>query len=98
MINWKVRFKNRLWVSGFISQIFIVIQIVLVGLHSMGVTDFQLSEDIQAWILTLVNAVFVVLSTIGLVQDPSVEGIEDSYRTMAKDEPSPNIKRKNNTL
>lgn len=94
MINWKVRFKNRLWVSGFISQIFIVVQILLVGLHAIGVTDFELTEDIQGWILTLVNAIFVVLSTIGLVQDPSVEGIEDSDRTLAKDKPTPNVKTK----
>ena len=98
MINWKVRFKNRLWVSGFVSQLFIVIQILLVGLNAVGLTEFELTEDIQGWILTLVNAVFVVLSTIGLVQDPSVEGIEDSYRTLAKDEPSPNVKGKNNNL
>ena len=98
MINWKVRFKNPIWVSAFVSQVIIVIQIVLVGLHGLGVTDFQLSADVEGWVLMLVNAIFVVLASLGLVQDPSVEGIEDSSRTMAKAEPTPNVKRESRGL
>lgn len=93
MINWRVRFKNRLWVSGFISQLFIVVQILLVGAHGIGLTDFELTEEVQGWILTLVNAVFVVLSTLGLVQDPTVEGVEDSRTSLAKSKPTANAKR-----
>lgn len=98
MINWKVRFKNPLWVSGFISQLFIVIQILLVGLNAVGMTNFELTEEIQEWVLMLVNAVFVVLSTIGLVQDPTVEGVEDSDISLRKSTPTPSVKRKNNTF
>lgn len=93
MINWKVRFKNPIWVSAFVSQVIIIIQIVLVGLHGIGVTDFQLSEDVEGWVLMLVNAIFVVLASLGVVQDPTVEGVPDSTRSLSKDQPAPNANR-----
>ena len=92
-INWSVRFKNPLWVSAFVSQMFIIVQIILVGLNSIGVTDFQLSKEVEGWILTLVNAVFVVLASLGVVQDPTVEGVADSERVMKYNAP-----RKDNDL
>lgn len=87
MINWKVRFKNWSWVAGFVSQIMIVIQMVLVGLNTIGITDFQLTDEIQAWVLTLCNAIFVLLSMLGLVQDPTTEGLEDSEQAKLYNEP-----------
>ena len=87
-INWKVRFKNPVWVSAFVSQMMIVVQIVLVGQHGIGVTDFELSEDVEGWILMLVNAIFVVLASLGVVQDPTVEGIRDSDKSLLKEEPT----------
>ena len=92
-INWAVRFKNPLWVSAFVSQMFIIVQIILVGLNGIGATDFQLSQEVEGWILTLVNAVFVVLASLGVVQDPTVEGVADSERAMKYNAP-----RKDNDL
>ena len=86
-VNWKVRFKNPLWVSAFVSQMFIVVQIILVGLNGIGVTDFQLSQEVEGWILTLVNALFVVLASLGVVQDPTTQGAKDSRQAMRYDEP-----------
>ena len=90
MVNWKVRFKNPLWVSAFVSQLFIVVQIVLVGLNGIGVTDFQLTKEVEGWILTLVNAIFVILASLGLVQDPTVQGVSDSDRALLYEEPKKN--------
>ena len=90
MVNWKVRFKNPLWVSAFVSQLFIVVQIILVGLNGIGVTDFQLTKEVEGWILTLVNAVFVILASLGLVQDPTVQGVSDSDRALLYEEPKKN--------
>jgi phi LC3 family holin len=94
MINWKIRFKNWLWVSSFISQVMIVLQIFLVGLNAAGLTDFVLSEDIKGWVLALSNAVFVLLSMLGLVQDPTVEGVGDSQRSLTRYEPLPKQQKK----
>lgn len=88
MINWKVRFKNRNWVIAFVSQVLIVAQLVLSGLHSVGLIDFQLTDAVQNSIITIVNAVFVVLSMLGIVQDPTTKGYGDSERALNYKEPS----------
>jgi len=87
MINWKVRLKNRGWVIGFISQLMIVLELLLTGLHMMGVTDFQLTESVKEWVLTLVNAIFVILSMLGIVQDPTTKGYLDSEQALKYHEP-----------
>lgn len=86
-INWKVRFKNPVWVGAFISQLFIVAQIVLVGLNNAGVTDFQLTKEVETWVLTLVNAIFVILASLGVIQDPVTEGVSDSPQALNYNEP-----------
>jgi len=87
MINWKVRLKNRLWVVGFISQLFILVEILLVGAHAAGITDFQLTKAIQDWVLLLVNAIFGVVATLTHVQDPTTAGMDDSRQAMKYYEP-----------
>lgn len=87
MINWRVRFRNWPWVAGFISQIMLVVQLVLVVLNSNGITDFQLTEEFKGWALALANAIFVLLSMLGLVQDPTTKGVEDSVRAKGYKEP-----------
>lgn len=80
MINWKVRFKNPLWVTSFISQLFILAEILLIGAHGIGLTNFQLTEEIKGWVFALVNAIFGILATMGNIQDPTTESFEDSER------------------
>jgi phi LC3 family holin len=87
MINWKVRLKNRNWVIAFLSQILIVAQMVLAGLNSFGIIDFQLTDAIQNGVLTFVNAVFVLLSMLGMVQDPTTKGYGDSERALTYKNP-----------
>ncbi|OLS40318.1 phage holin [Bacillus sp. MRMR6] len=88
MINWKVRFQNRNWVIAFVAQLFIVAQMLLGGLNSLGITDFQLSDAIQESILLFINAIFILLSMLGLVQDPTTKGIRDSERAMRYTKPN----------
>lgn len=86
-LNWKVRFKNKLWVISFISQLFILAEVLLIGAHAAGITDFHLTEEIKGWILAVVNSIFGVISMLGTVQDPTTEGLEDSTRAMTYNEP-----------
>jgi phi LC3 family holin len=88
MINWKVRFKNRNWVIAFIAQLMIVAQMLLGGLNALGITDFQLTDAIQQTILTLVNAVFILLSMLGFIQDPTTKGYGDSERALNYKDPN----------
>lgn len=39
MINWKARFKNWLWLSPFLSQLMIILQLLLVAWIATGVTE-----------------------------------------------------------
>ncbi|MBO0961839.1 phage holin [Neobacillus sp. MM2021_6] len=88
MINWKVRFRNKNWVIAFVSQILIVAQVVTACLHSLGLVDFQITDAIQNSILTFVNAVFVLLSMLGIVQDPTTKGYGDSERALTYKDPN----------
>lgn len=88
MINWKVRLRNKNWVIAFVSQIMIVAQMSLACLNSFGIIDFQLSDAIQNGVLTFVNAVFVVLSMLGIVQDPTTKGYKDSERALTYKDPN----------
>lgn len=87
MINWKIRFKNTVWLTAFISQLLIIAQLIAIGLNGAGVTEFVLTEEIKGWVLAVANAIFVALSMLGIVQDPTVEGIGDSQRSLLRKEP-----------
>lgn len=87
MVNWKVRFSNKFWVVTFVSQLFILAEIILIGAHGVGLTDWQLTEEVKGWALAMVNAIFGVLATLGIVQDPTTEGLEDSERAKRYQEP-----------
>ncbi|MEH7119854.1 phage holin [Neobacillus vireti] len=87
LINWKVRFKNRNWVIAFISQVLIITEMIVSGLNSMGLIHFQLTDAIQYSILTFVNAVFVLLSMLGIIQDPTTKGYRDSEHALKYKEP-----------
>lgn len=75
MINWKVRIRNKNFWVALIPAIIVLIQAVA---SVFGVT-LDLG-DIGNKLLAVINAVFVVLSILGIVTDPTTPGIEDSDR------------------
>lgn len=82
MINWKVRLKNKLFWLSIIPALLLLAQVVA------GIFGFTLElEGIQAKLLDLVNAVFAVLTLLGVVADPTTEGISDSKLALSYDEP-----------
>ncbi|MET3689823.1 phi LC3 family holin [Priestia megaterium] len=90
-INWTVRFKNKLWVSSFISQTLLLIQAIILGLDSLHAIHVNI-EALDAWVkwlLGILNAVLAYLTYLGIVQDPTVEGVGDSARTLSRQEPLP---------
>lgn len=88
MINWKVRFKNKAWVMAFVSQVLILAEVLLAVLHTLGVIDYQLTDQIKQEVLNMANAVFVLLSLLGVVQDPTTKGVGDSERAKGYTEPN----------
>ena len=82
-INWVVRLKNKSFWLAIIPAVLLLIQAVA------DVAGFQLDfGDISEKLITVVNAVFVVLSILGIVVDPTTDGIGDSTRALTYTTPN----------
>lgn len=82
MINWRVRIKNRnFWVSIIPAMILLIQTVAAV----FGIT-IDLGDYCNK-LIAVVNAVFVVLAILGVVVDPTTEGVGDSRLAMTYDEP-----------
>ena len=87
MINWKVRFSNKNFWLQAIPALLLLIQVVL---NVFGVAfDFG---DIGNKLLAVVNAVFAFLTILGVVNDPTTDGLGDSKRAMTYQEPYKDFK------
>lgn len=83
MINWKVRLKNKTFWLAIIPAVLMLIQAVA------AVFGFTLDlGDIGNKLLTIVEAVFMVLGIVGIVNDPTTAGLSDSARAMNYTEPN----------
>lgn len=82
MINWKVRLKNKSFWIALIPALLLLIQAVAY------VFGFALDlSELGDKILAVVNALFSVLAILGIVTDPTTEGVSDSMLAMTYDEP-----------
>lgn len=81
-LNWKVRIKNHNFWIAIIPALLLVVQAVaeLFGLH------IDLGE-VGNKLLDIVNSVFLVLSILGIVNDPTTAGLKDSKLAMTYLEP-----------
>ena len=83
MINWKVRFKNKNFWITIIPAIILLIQ----AMAALFGFTIDLSE-IQAKILVVIDCVFVILTILGIVTDPTTTGVSDSARALTYSEPN----------
>ena len=81
-INWQVRIKNKnFWVT-FIPALLLLIQVIA------AVFGFTLDlGDLGNRLLDVVNAAFSVLVILGVVNDPTTEGVSDSEQALTYTEP-----------
>lgn len=83
-INWKVRIKNKNFWLALIPALLLLIQAVA------SVFGFNLDlSDLQQKLLAVVNALFLVLAILGIVTDPTTEGISDSKQALTYNAPKP---------
>ena len=79
-LNWKVRFKNKVWLGSFLS--------LIVGfVYSMLALFDVFPEVTQSLVLQLMNQVLTFLGLIGVIVDPTTAGVGDSDRAMSYTEP-----------
>ncbi len=81
-INWKVRLKNKRFVLTLIPALALLVQAFMT---IFGIT-IDLSEIVKN-VVAFVNALFVVLAIIGIVNDPTTDGFKDSNKAMTYDKP-----------
>lgn len=75
-VNWKVRFKNKTWLSMFIS--------LIVGFIFNILKMFDVFPAItENTIMNIINQVLTFLGLIGVLVDPTTVGLSDSNRAMA---------------
>lgn len=81
-INWKVRVKNKMFWLSIVPALLILVQTIAAPFgykFDFGVLNQQLAN--------IINAVFVVLSILGIVVDPTTHGVNDSTNALNYDQP-----------
>lgn len=79
-INWKVRFKNKIWVVGFLGTIVAFIYQIL------GMFDVVPSIS-KEQIIQLFGIIVNILVGFGVLIDPTTRGMSDSDRAMTYNRP-----------
>lgn len=82
MINWKIRVQNRMFWLALVPAFLLLIQAVA--------QVFNVSLDftnLNKGLLNVVNALFVVLTILGVVTDPTTKGMSDSTQALTYSKP-----------
>lgn len=81
-VNWIVRIKNKaFWISIIPALALVAQAIAAVFGYTIDLTTFV--GKLQA----VVNAVFAVLVILGIVVDPTTDGVGDSERALGYEKP-----------
>ena len=81
-INWLVRIKNKQFWLTLIPAVLLLIQVVA------AVFGYTLDlGDLGNKLLAVVNALFAVLTILGIVTDPTTKGVTDSAQAMTYTQP-----------
>lgn len=81
MINWKLRFKNKATLLAIASTVILLIQ-------QLG---FKLPDNIA----DVVNTFLTLLVLLGVINDPTTEGISDSPKALTYNEPKKELGESN---
>lgn len=82
MINWNVRFKNKNFWIALIPAVLLLVQVVA-SVFGYNLDFGELGDKL----LAVVNAVFALLAILGIVTDPTTEGVSDSAQALTYEEP-----------
>lgn len=82
-INFLVRLKNKAFWLALVPALLLVVQAVA-ALFGYQWDFIVLNQQITA----IINAVFAVLSILGVVVDPTTAGISDSQRALTYTKPN----------
>lgn len=84
MINWKVRIKNKnFWLAIIPAVLLLITQIG--AIFGIQIDTALIGEQLAA----VVSTIFLILTILGIVTDPTTEGIGDSTLAMSYEVPKP---------
>ena len=83
-INWKVRIKNPLFWTALISAVLLLVTRIC-ALFGIYIDTALLGEQLAE----IVKVMFEILVILGVVVDPTTEGISDSALAMTYEYPKP---------
>ena len=79
-LNWKVRFKNKVWLGSFLS--------LIVGFTYSMLALFDVFPEVtESLVMQILNQLLTFLGLIGVLVDPTTAGIGDSERALGYEEP-----------
>lgn len=82
MINWKVRIRNKAFWMALIPAVLLLVQSIAAAFgHPVELT--MVGERL----LSIVNQLFALLAILGIVIDPTTDGIDDSEQAMTYEYP-----------
>lgn len=79
-VNWKIRFKNKTWLTMFIS---LIVGFVFNMLKLFDIVP-SFTENL---VMNIVGQVLTFLGLIGVIVDPTTVGVDDSTRAMDYEKP-----------
>lgn len=83
MINWRVRATNKTFWLALVPAFLLLIQ-AAAQVFNVSLDFTNLNKDL----LNVINALFVVLTILGVVADPTTKGLGDSERALTYEKPS----------
>lgn len=79
-INWKVRLRNKAWLMSIIALVITFVYDLLTMLEIVP----SVTEE---WIMGIVQTALTLLTALGVLIDPTTQGVADSDRAMLYVEP-----------
>lgn len=83
-VNWKVRIKSKTFWTGLVGAVGVAVMAIC---QAVGI-DFDAEPWTQA-LSGIISGLFGVLALLGVVADPTTEGISDSAQAMQYEIPKP---------
>lgn len=81
-INWKVRIKNKVFWVAIIPAVLLLAQQIC-ALFGVELEVAWLSDQL----IGIVGTVFTVLALVGVVADPTTQGVSDSKQALTYEAP-----------
>ena len=90
MINWRVRLKNKtFWLTAVPAALLLISQVL--KLFGMEWDYTGLDEQLTA----IGGTIFAILALLGVVNDPTTQGVGDSRQALDYDKPKSDWELKN---